>query len=437
MRTRVIFACLAAFFAETAFQTPVAAQSEQPDERFWASPVRALLEESDYESARRWLKNPLRESADPDAAYAYLYCLYKSEAYRRLLTVARTKRFRVAVSQRRGRILVGLTLWRVGDIPGALQAWAAILAADPRDDLAWDCVRVAVASAPRSQRTDLVLGVQRALGSSRFATTFLLGLVESLRGRTAQAEKSLREARLLFPESKTVALALRDLYRHSGNREASQELEAWLTSSRGAEERMGGRRASDKFNNISILQPRFVGAAASSVPYRLPWPDGQAVFCGSHRDRLETPHRNRGEHALDFLLPQGMPVVAARGGIVEDLCDRQKAFANREFVTFILINHDDGTWGRYYHLRGGSLRVRKGQRVPRGAVLAQSGRTGRCQSRHLHFEVLRKARWRPSGPRIYSRWQTIPVDFEETRQLSLDEITGRWLVSRNKSPISR
>lgn len=432
MRQRLVCACLLALIAGAAVHTPIAAWGKRPDDRLWVSSVRAWLDQSDYASARRWLKAFLKESADPDAAYAYLYCLYESAAYRRLLALAQRERFAAVASQRRGRILIGLTLWRLGDTPRALQCWAAVLAENPRDDLAWECVRAAVLAVSRHQRTSLVLAFSRTLDYSGLATALLPGLLESLRGRTSQAEKRLHKAHLLFPESKTVVLALRDLYRHAGNREAAQALEVWLGSARRADERIGGIRDASKSNVFSIIHPTPRQPGSPSTPYRLPWPAGQAIFCASHSDRLETPHRDRGHHALDFLLPQGTPVLAARGGVVRDLCAQHKVFANREFVTFILIDHDDGTWGRYYHLRGGSLRVRKGQRVRQGEILAESGRTGRCQSRHLHFEVLRKAPWRPSGPRIYSRWRSIPADFEETRRQQPDAIPGHWLISDNQ-----
>jgi murein DD-endopeptidase MepM/ murein hydrolase activator NlpD len=118
------------------------------------------------------------------------------------------------------------------------------------------------------------------------------------------------------------------------------------------------------------------------------------------------------------------------------MADEQESLSNAEFVTFVLIDHGDGTYGRYYHLRGGSVRVKVGQPVVQGEILAQAGRTGRCQSQQLHFEVLRKDSRRLWGcPKIYWRWQTIPVDFEETRHLPSEEIPGRWLVSNNGAQV--
>jgi hypothetical protein len=54
----------------------------------------------------------------------------------------------------------------------------------------------------------------------------------------------------------------------------------------------------------------------------------------------------------------------------------------------IVIDHGGGWQTRYNHLKQGSLRVRVGEDVPRGAVLAQVGLSGQSNYPHLHFEVI-------------------------------------------------
>jgi len=412
---------------------PVRADSAEPP-ALWASTVRAWMEKGDYESASRWLEEYLKKSADPDVAYAYLYCLYQNGDYGGLLRAVGRKGFATATSDRRGRILVGLALWRDKDYSSAFLSWASILASDPHDELAWECVRVGILSAPRQQRTVLIEGLLKLLRQQQFAFAYLNGLLGSIRGEAEGAEKHFDEAHRLFPENRSVMFALRDLYRHAGNKENALRVDDFLAGGKATPEGTSETGANgDKVNKINIISVGSQGTGPATASYRLPWPAGRPIFCGSHAGRRETPHADRGRYALDFLLPQGMPVVAARAGVVYAVNDPNEVFGNHEFVTCVIIDHGDGTFGRYYHLAGGRTPVKPGQRVARGQILGQSGRTGRCQTRQLHFEVARTAKWRLSGPKVYDRWETIPVDFEETRQLATDEMPGRWLVSMNSA----
>ncbi|MBD0283483.1 MAG: peptidoglycan DD-metalloendopeptidase family protein [Thermoleophilaceae bacterium] len=57
----------------------------------------------------------------------------------------------------------------------------------------------------------------------------------------------------------------------------------------------------------------------------------------------------------------------------------------------------------YVHLRPGSVRVGRGQRVRRGQVIGQLGNTGSSSGPHLHVQVM-------NGPSIvFSRWAAVRV----------------------------
>ena len=120
----------------------------------------------------------------------------------------------------------------------------------------------------------------------------------------------------------------------------------------------------------------------------------------------EATHQGLGAYALDFPMPIGTPVRAARGGRVvaspdDGLEDGTQADA-REPDQHVVIEHNDGTLAMYAHLRRGDA-ARPGQRIACGERIGYSGDTGRATGPHLHFDVYRIRR---DGQR-----QTIPVRF--------------------------
>jgi murein DD-endopeptidase MepM/ murein hydrolase activator NlpD len=60
------------------------------------------------------------------------------------------------------------------------------------------------------------------------------------------------------------------------------------------------------------------------------------------------------------------------------------------------VAHDDGSFALYSHLLEEAVHVTPGQRVARGALLAQSGNTGFSTGPHLHVAVLVGSRTGPS-----------------------------------------
>ncbi len=97
-------------------------------------------------------------------------------------------------------------------------------------------------------------------------------------------------------------------------------------------------------------------------------------------------------HAVDFALPVGTPILAARTGTVMQVeSDFEKASLNREKsggrANFIRILHDDGSMAVYAHLQWDGVQVRVGQRVQQGQRIGLSGNTGFTTGPHLHFVV--------------------------------------------------
>ncbi len=89
--------------------------------------------------------------------------------------------------------------------------------------------------------------------------------------------------------------------------------------------------------------------------------------------------KNAMHEGVDFVVPEGTPVYASAGGIV-DYSDEHPQYGN-----MVEIDHGNGVITRYAH--NSRLLVKIGQMVRRGQKIALSGSTGRSTGPHVHFEV--------------------------------------------------
>jgi murein DD-endopeptidase MepM/ murein hydrolase activator NlpD len=96
--------------------------------------------------------------------------------------------------------------------------------------------------------------------------------------------------------------------------------------------------------------------------------------------------------ALDFEMPVGTPVCAARGGIIygyKDDSSEGGIFSKyKNKANYVIIKHDDGSFGCYWHLKKNSVLIKKGH-ISAGQQIGLSGATGQVFKPHLHFSVKR------------------------------------------------
>jgi murein DD-endopeptidase MepM/ murein hydrolase activator NlpD len=128
-------------------------------------------------------------------------------------------------------------------------------------------------------------------------------------------------------------------------------------------------------------------------PYRAPFAVGSTYTVTQAYPVRITHVTPDTAYAIDFALPDGTPVYAAREGVainVQHDSFRGGAMAAMlDQANVVEILHDDGTIAVYAHLQWDSIRVRIGQHVRLGEYIANSGNTGFTTGPHLHFAVWR------------------------------------------------
>ena len=109
-------------------------------------------------------------------------------------------------------------------------------------------------------------------------------------------------------------------------------------------------------------------------------------------DRTSSPaHTGKLRNAIDFIVAENTPVLAAANGIVTYVNDDSSIGGATpiywNFTNFIVIMHSNEEYSRYDHLAPQSSKVKVGQAVSEGEEIAKVGVTGYTFHPHLHFQV--------------------------------------------------
>ena len=100
-------------------------------------------------------------------------------------------------------------------------------------------------------------------------------------------------------------------------------------------------------------------------------------------------HKN--ENALDFSMPIGTNIYAARDGKVIKVVDTNVKTCDKiecaKYNNSVLVYHKDGTFSNYLHINTNSAKVKAGDIIEKGQLIAESGNIGWSSGPHLHFVV--------------------------------------------------
>jgi murein DD-endopeptidase MepM/ murein hydrolase activator NlpD len=146
--------------------------------------------------------------------------------------------------------------------------------------------------------------------------------------------------------------------------------------------------------NLSHPAPERVERAAVATPApaveaeeaATPSASGQPSFRWPVRGRVisgfgprPTGQQNDG---INLAVPEGTSVRAAEDGVVAYAGNELKGYGN-----LVLVRHSNGYVTAYAH--ASELKVKRGDRVRRGQIIALAGQTGGVSSPQLHFEIRR------------------------------------------------
>jgi len=125
--------------------------------------------------------------------------------------------------------------------------------------------------------------------------------------------------------------------------------------------------------------------SADANGYRIPFAsDVQTLIC-------QYPHGN--DPAIDFCVPKGTNVLAAKAGTVIWTVDEHgdggpdsKFYGKANLVEVV---HEDGSKALYTHLQKDSIKVKAGDVVFAGDIIGKVGLSGQTSGPHLHFHVVK------------------------------------------------
>lgn len=155
--------------------------------------------------------------------------------------------------------------------------------------------------------------------------------------------------------------------------------------------------------------------------YAMPFGPGRYVVMQGPRGTFSHFAGSGSENAVDWGVPEGTIVCAARAGRVVGARDDSTVSGTdpklKPLGNYVIIKHSDGTFADYHHLKTHGVMVKIGDEVNVGQPIGLSGSTGYSSKPHLHFMVFQAV----DGKKVLS----LPFRLKTARGVFTEFIRGQ------------
>jgi murein DD-endopeptidase MepM/ murein hydrolase activator NlpD len=164
-----------------------------------------------------------------------------------------------------------------------------------------------------------------------------------------------------------------------------------------------GKRYNSSYTYKSAMGDVTISNYDKSFEYDLPFQKGKS-FSVNQGYNGSFSHQN--ENAIDFTMPEGTEILAARDGIVVQVVQNNTESCAKEtckkYNNYITIMHPDGTFAYYAHIKYNGSKYKTGDAVKKGDIIAYSGNVGFTAGPHLHFSCFLPG---------FEKWKSIETKF--------------------------
>ncbi|BDA77162.1 hypothetical protein LPTSP3_g00920 [Leptospira kobayashii] len=115
-------------------------------------------------------------------------------------------------------------------------------------------------------------------------------------------------------------------------------------------------------------------------------------------------------------------ILATKNGFPDNPVPGKISFAPGNDLQIL---HDNGLISHYAHIKNGSIKVKKGQRVKRGEKIAEVGNSGMSYGPHLHFTIVTK-----DWTSVYYEWEPLKIKTPDQIIFGSQPLEKNWVIEK-------